>query len=59
MLERIQRMQPEAWARLVDVFGPVVYRWCRQSGVAAQDATDIVQDVFSGVVRGIEGFPNG
>ena len=49
-------MQPDAWARLVTVFTPVVYRWCRQAGLEAHDAADVVQDVFSSVARGIERF---
>ena len=33
LLERIRNRRPEAWQRLVDLYGPVVYRWCRQLGV--------------------------
>lgn len=49
LLERVKANQPEAWERLVDLYGPLVYRWCRQSGVAADDAADVVQDVFNAV----------
>ena len=49
-------MQPEAWARVVTVFSPIVYRWCRQSGLDADDASDVVQEVFSSVARGIDRF---
>ena len=56
LLQQIQDMQPGAWGRLVQVFGPIVYRWCRQSGVPSHDASDIVQEVFSSVSRGITNF---
>ena len=56
LLDRVQQMEPDAWARLVTVFSPIVYRWCRQSGLIAQDATDVVQEVFSSVARGIGNF---
>lgn len=56
LLDRARQMQPEAWGRLVQVFGPVVYRWCRQSGLPAHDAADVVQEVFVSVSRGIAGF---
>lgn len=56
LLERVQAMQPDAWGRLVEVFGPIVYRWCRQSGLSGHDASDIVQEVFASVSRGIENF---
>ncbi len=37
-------------------FAPIVYRWCRRSGISQQDAPDIVQDVFATVARGIGTF---
>ena len=56
MLYQIQQMQPDAWTRLVETFGPIVYHWCRQSGVRAHDSSDLVQDIFSSVARGIKNF---
>ncbi|TWT66433.1 RNA polymerase sigma factor RpoE [Allorhodopirellula solitaria] len=49
-------MAPEQWERLASVFGPIIYRWCRSSGVPEADAADVVQDVFSTVARGISRF---
>jgi RNA polymerase sigma-70 factor, ECF subfamily len=49
-------MDPDAWSRLVSVYGPIVYRWCRSSQVPRADAADVVQDVFSTVARGIADF---
>jgi RNA polymerase sigma-70 factor (ECF subfamily) len=56
MLDRVRQMQPAAWSRLVTLFGPIVYRWCRQSGLSGDDAADVVQDVFASVARGIGNF---
>jgi RNA polymerase sigma-70 factor (ECF subfamily) len=56
LLFNARAMQPEAWARLVDVFSPIVYRWARRSGLAEADAADVVQDVFLAVAKGIGGF---
>ena len=56
LLNRVQAMQPEAWARLVDVFNPIVYRWARQAGLSAADATDVVQEVFIAVARNVSRF---
>ena len=51
MLERVKVHEPEAWERLVALYGPVVY-WCaRESGIEAEDAADIVQEVFAAVAR--------
>ncbi|MHC4404572.1 MAG: RNA polymerase sigma factor [Planctomycetota bacterium] len=56
LLERVQAQRPEAWERLVDLYGPVVYRWCRCSGVSCDDAADLTQEVFGAVARSVRGF---
>jgi RNA polymerase sigma-70 factor (ECF subfamily) len=56
LLDRVKAREPDAWQRLVELYGPLVYRWCRQSGVNAEDAADVVQDVFGAVARGIDTF---
>ena len=48
--------QPEAWGRLVDLFGPVIYGWCRQAGLTRDDAPDVVQEVFGAVALHIQAF---
>ncbi len=55
-LTSLQSLDPEGWRRLVHVFGPIVYRWCRTSGISEQDAADVVQEVFASVARGIPKF---
>ena len=52
----VQKMRPEGWSRLVSTFGPIVYRWCRNSGVSGDDSADVVQDVFATVARKIGEF---
>lgn len=37
-------------------FAPIVYRWCRRSGIAEADAPDVVQDVFATVARRVRDF---
>ena len=56
LLIGVQAMNPESWSRMVNTFGPVVYRWCRSGGVPEADAADLVQDVFIAVARGIGHF---
>lgn len=56
LLERIKERRSEAWSRLADLYGPVVYRWCRQAGVTRDDAPDLVQEAFAAVVGHIDGF---
>lgn len=56
LLQRIRDMNPDGWSRLVEVFGPIVYQWCRRAGVSEHDATDVVQEVFASVARGVGNF---
>jgi len=56
LLVRVQEMQPDAWARLVDVFTPIVYRWARQAGLSGADSADVVQEVFASIARRIPSF---
>ncbi len=56
LLERLKARRPEAWERLVDLYGPVVYRWCRWSGVWAGDVPDVVQEVFTAISTHIADF---
>ncbi len=55
-LANVQEMDAESWSRLANVFGPIVYRWCRTSHVPEADAADVVQEVFASVARGIVDF---
>jgi RNA polymerase sigma-70 factor (ECF subfamily) len=56
LLDQIRTRRPEAWQRLVDLYGPVVYRWCRQLGVGRADAADVVQEAFAAVAAGAGRF---
>ena len=56
LLVRVQEMQPDAWARLVDIFSPIIYRWARQAGLSGADSADVVQEVFASIARHIPSF---
>ena len=56
MLAGLRVRQPEAWTRLVDVWGPVIYGWCRQHGIQASDAADISQEVLLRVLLKVPEF---
>ncbi len=56
LLEKVKAQDPAAWQRLVHLYGPLVYRWCRQAGLRAEDAADAVQEVFRSVAAGIGDF---
>jgi RNA polymerase sigma-70 factor (ECF subfamily) len=56
LLERLKLNDSEAWRRLVHLFGPLVYQWCRRCGLQAADATDVGQEVFRTVASWIGRF---
>jgi len=46
----------EAWRRLVDLYGPLIYAWCRSEGLEGAEAADVVQDVFISVLDSLPAF---
>ncbi len=56
LLERVKARDPEAWRRLIALYTPLIYGWCRQCGLQAEDAADIGQEVFSAVAGNRDSF---
>lgn len=56
LLQRVQQDDSMAWQRLVELYGPLVYSWCRRAELSADDAADVVQEVFCTVARKIGEF---
>lgn len=46
LLEKARRQDPEAWERMVTLYGPLLYYWCRKWGLQAQDAGNVSQETF-------------
>lgn len=47
LLERLrQPFEPDAWARFVALYTPLIYSWGCRVGLQKQDAADLVQEVF-------------
>jgi len=53
LLERAKTRDPSAWCTLVDLYGPLVYQWCRRWGLSSDDAHDVIQEVFRAVATGM------
>jgi RNA polymerase sigma-70 factor, ECF subfamily len=56
LLERLKADDAAAWDRMVTLYSPLVYRWCRRSGLREQDIADVLQEVFQAVATHIASF---
>jgi RNA polymerase sigma factor (sigma-70 family) len=56
LLLRVQANQAGAWERLVDLYAPLVYHWCRRARLGPEDAADVFQEVFRAVALHVGGF---
>src|SRR5262245_19063699 len=56
LLARVQADEPEAWERLMNLYAPLVLRWCRGTGMQDQDVADVFQDVFQAVAEHVGRF---
>jgi RNA polymerase sigma-70 factor (ECF subfamily) len=56
LLARVRQHDPAAWSRLSRLYGPLVYQWSRRCGLSAEDAADIVQEVFGVLAKRIDAF---
>ncbi len=56
LLGRLRGDDPDAWSRLVYLYGPLVRSWAARRGVVGADAEDVSQEVFRAVAGGLPGF---
>lgn len=56
LLHGIRHQDAAQWDRFGRIYTPLVYKWCRQAGIAENDAPDVVQEVFQVVFRKIHQF---
>ena len=56
LLERVKADDAAAWERLVALYAPLVFHWCRRLDLREQDSADVFQEVFQSVARHIRTF---
>jgi RNA polymerase sigma-70 factor, ECF subfamily len=56
LLDGVKADDPAAWDRLVALYAPLVFQWCRGWELREQDAADVFQEVFQAVVTHIAAF---
>src|SRR5690242_16758243 len=56
LLERVKADEAAAWERLVTLYAPLVFHWCRRWDLREPDIADILQEVFQSVVVHVTSF---
>lgn len=56
LLDRARSREESAWQRLVSLYTPLVYYWCRTWGLQPAQVEDVGQDVFLAVHRALPKF---
>jgi RNA polymerase sigma-70 factor, ECF subfamily len=58
LLMRLHANDQAAWDRLIALYAPLVWHWCRGYNLPPQDSADIFQEVFQSVAAHIADFHN-
>ena len=56
LIERVRADDTAAWDRLVSLYAPLVFYWCRRYDLRDEDRADIFQEVFLAVATHIADF---
>ena len=56
LISQLKQRHEDGWVELSEHYGPLIYRWSRQSGLSPDDSADIVQEVFRSVTKNIRRF---
>jgi RNA polymerase sigma-70 factor (ECF subfamily) len=56
LLDRVRAEETGAWDRLVTLYAPLVYSWCRRWDLNEHDIADVFQEVFLAVATHIGTF---
>ncbi len=56
LLARVHNNEEAAWDRLVMLYTPLVWHWCRKLDLPRQEAADVFQEVFRAVAAHIRDF---
>jgi RNA polymerase sigma-70 factor (ECF subfamily) len=57
LLDRLRSPTDQAaWSRFVDLYSPLVFAWAKQAGLQPADCADLVQEVFTLLVRKMPEF---
>lgn len=56
LLQGVRELDHGAWERMVNLYYPMLYGWCRRSGLQPDDAADVCQNVLRSVATSLHNF---
>ncbi|HEV3444108.1 MAG TPA: sigma-70 family RNA polymerase sigma factor [Gemmataceae bacterium] len=56
LLARVRTNDAAAWRRLITLYTPLVWHWCRKMDLPGQEMADVFQEVFQSVAAHIRDF---
>jgi RNA polymerase sigma-70 factor (ECF subfamily) len=56
LLQRLRTNESDAWALMVNLYTPLIYRWAARGGVTGADADDLAQEVLRAVAAALPNF---
>lgn len=56
LLARVNANDPDAWDRLVTLYAPLIWHWCRKLSLPEQEIADVFQEVCKAVASRIGSF---
>ena len=56
LLARVRAEDASAWDRLVKLYAPLIFHWCRRARLQDHDVEDVFQEVFGAVLTHIRNF---
>ena len=59
LINRVNSHDRDAWCQLTELYGSLVFHWCRRMGLSGADAEDLFQQVFATVSQAIDRFDLG
>lgn len=59
LLTRVRQNDNHAWDRFVELYSPLVGRWCSKMGLGPPHADDVKQEVFIAVAKHLSDFVRG
>ncbi len=56
LIALVKNKDEDGWRCITELYGPLIYYWCRKSRLPPEDSADIVQDVFRSVLLHVTEF---